>query len=80
VYKMVEMIHSRPPYVMIVGPLISVTTTAVAQVSYHWNITQVRDHDCSIMVPYRYIDGDLFLFFKLEIIMKYILFPLTIFV
>ena len=41
VYRMVERLFEDPPYVMITGPILSTIATAVAEVSYHWNVTQV---------------------------------------
>lgn len=46
---MVEKLNSEPPYVMMLGPLMSVIAAATAQVSYHWNITQV----CMLPVIYQ---------------------------
>lgn len=41
VYKMTEALHTRPQYVMILGPFLSITASATAQVSHFWNLTQV---------------------------------------
>ena len=41
VYKMVKRLFEDPPYVMVTGPVLSSIATAVAEVSYNWNVTQV---------------------------------------
>ena len=42
VYKMADKVQNEPPYVMLMGPILSTVATAVAQVAHHWNITQVK--------------------------------------
>lgn len=38
---MVRKITENPPYVLIVGPIMSTVGTATAEVTYNWNLTQV---------------------------------------
>ena len=50
---MMEMLNRRPFYVMILGPLLSLTTSSTAQVSHHWNLTQVQNLETKTSVRER---------------------------
>lgn len=41
VFRMVEQLHEGPQYIMVLGPVLSTIATATAEVSHHWNLTQV---------------------------------------
>lgn len=53
VFNMVNALYKNPPYNMILGPACSVSTTATAEVSQFWNVTQVC---CRLIHVLMYID------------------------
>lgn len=42
VFKLVKTINNNPPYVMVLGPILSVIASATAEIIHFWNLTQVN--------------------------------------